>query len=295
MGARTEQQKETRRIFDRTPYGRELKRRQAMKYRVGNKVKIEVHRKIYDKTPAAQHLSALRVLRWQKKDEKRYKNSFKASNRRAYLKRKAEVLNHYGNGQCKVCLKRTLAFLSIDHVGNDGFKHRKETKCGSGDRFYAWLKRNGLPSEPPLQVLCMNCQVIKRHQARAMLTKRQIHNCKYRDRLKIEILNKYGGCRCVACDIREVACLSLDHIFDDGAAHRRSMGGGNAYQFGGNTYRWLKRNNFPNDPPLQVLCMNCQFLKINRILDGFYGGCDFENKDAVNEAGGFNVCKIEGF
>ena len=50
--------------------------------------------------------------------------------------------------------------------------------------------------------------------------------------------------------------LSLDHANDDGAEHRRTILGG---QHKGSTsfYAWLKRNNFPQDLGLRVLCFNC--------------------------------------
>lgn len=70
-------------------------------------------------------------------------------------------------------------------------------------------------------------------------------------RLRKEILAAYGGPVCVGCGETEVAILQVDHVNSDGAAHRRAIGGSNKL------YNWLKRNGFPNDPPLRVLCPNC--------------------------------------
>ena len=46
--------------------------------------------------------------------------------------------------------------LSIDHINSDGASHRKEV----GNGMYRWLLKNNFPEG--FQVLCMNCQFIKR-------------------------------------------------------------------------------------------------------------------------------------
>ena len=58
---------------------------------------------------------------------------------------------------------------------------------------------------------------------------------------------------CVRCGYANVDALSLDHINDDGQSHRAIAGGGY------NLYWDLKRRDFP--PGLQVLCMNCNWIK----------------------------------
>lgn len=64
------------------------------------------------------------------------------------------VYKAYGGFICNCCGKTEVTFLSIDHVNNDGNKHRKEIK-GYGNALYAWIKRNNFP--PGFQVLCFNC------------------------------------------------------------------------------------------------------------------------------------------
>lgn len=58
----------------------------------------------------------------------------------------------YG-GECVCCGEKEGAFLSIDHVNNDGAAHRKELK---GNRIYAWLHKNGYPKDR-FRILCFNC------------------------------------------------------------------------------------------------------------------------------------------
>ena len=75
-----------------------------------------------------------------------------------YLKKKLDILSHYSNGtiKCAHCGFDDIRALSIDHIDGGGAPHRRMT----GNDIYGWLKRNGYPDG--YQVLCMNCQLIKR-------------------------------------------------------------------------------------------------------------------------------------
>tara|TARA_Y100000034_G_scaffold104648_1_gene131348 strand:+ start:10623 stop:11318 length:696 start_codon:yes stop_codon:yes gene_type:complete len=84
---------------------------------------------------------------------------------KAYYKTRVEVLGHYSPDlSCVHCgFDSHLSPLSIDHVNGDGSKHRKEMKKTKGhSNIYYWLKRNNFPDG--FQVLCMNCQFIKRYE-----------------------------------------------------------------------------------------------------------------------------------
>ncbi len=59
---------------------------------------------------------------------------------------------------------------------------------------------------------------------------------------------------CAHCGFEDVRALSLDHINGGGEKAKREAG-----VSGLRWYRWLIKNNFP--PDIQVLCMNCQFIK----------------------------------
>ncbi len=87
---------------------------------------------------------------------------------RTQLKLKMEVLTHYGGGllQCAHCDDKRIDCLSLDHINNDGYEHRK--RIGSVN-IYRLLKKQGYPDG--YQVLCMNCQWIKRaeHQRQRRL------------------------------------------------------------------------------------------------------------------------------
>lgn len=80
------------------------------------------------------------------------------------MKIKLLAINHYG-GKCACCGEKNIEFLVIDHVNNDGAKHRLQI-CGKnsgGKRLYRWLKKNNYPDKPKLQVLCHNCNAAKEY------------------------------------------------------------------------------------------------------------------------------------
>jgi len=174
---------------------------------------------------------------------------------------KQNILSHYSKGKicCKKCGKTNINILSIDHIKGGGIKHTKEI-CGSvrggGVYLYRWLLKNNYPKG--FQVLCMNCQFIKRQEKGECGKITIIKDKVYRDKRKLNIISHYsnGTCKCAICGETDMRCLSLDHINNDGTEHRKIMGGSGRY-----TYDYLKKNNYPNDPPLQVLCINCNFEK----------------------------------
>ena len=80
----------------------------------------------------------------------KYKHSESAKRNWAFLRE--EVYAAYGGFVCNCCGEKERAFLSIDHINDDGCNHRKEI----GSQIYRWLKKNNFPKN--FQVLCMNCQ-----------------------------------------------------------------------------------------------------------------------------------------
>jgi len=74
---------------------------------------------------------------------------------------------------------------------------------------------------------------------------------------KIKALNAYGGVFCNVCGETNPFKLELDHINGDGTKHRESINRSTGADF----YRYLSQNNFPQDPPLQVLCKTCHKFK----------------------------------
>lgn len=174
---------------------------------------------------------------------------------------KTEIMSHYCGGdlKCKNCPVKDLDILTIDHVNGDGAEHRREIGIagGGGYPMYQWLKKNGLPEG--FQVLCYNCQYRKRavELKPESPTHLQEVRAAYARSIKVECLDNYGGRKC-PCGEDDITTLSLDHVNDDGAEHRRETG-----TRGQNFYHMLRKKGFPQEPPLQVACMNCQIKKRN--------------------------------
>jgi hypothetical protein len=76
----------------------------------------------------------------------------------------------------------------------------------------------------------------------------------WRRRVRNEVFVAYGGIRCTCCGVTEPVFLEIDHIDNNGAEHRRSLG-----NRGTTMYLWLRNNGFP--PGFQVLCCNCNRAK----------------------------------
>lgn len=91
-----------------------------------------------------------------------HKLEIKLRMRATHQELKKFILQHYGNGDiaCVICGENRIDCLSIDHINNNGYEHRRET--GNGVHFYNWLKKNNLPIG--YQTLCMNCQFLKKHK-----------------------------------------------------------------------------------------------------------------------------------
>ncbi len=70
---------------------------------------------------------------------------------------KKTVMMYYSNGtmKCACCGETHIEFLTIDHINNDGAKHRKDINSGGGHSFYRWLINNNFPQG--YRVLCFNC------------------------------------------------------------------------------------------------------------------------------------------
>ena len=88
-------------------------------------------------------------------------------------------------------------------------------------------------------------------------------------RRRMRILQHYSQNipSCACCGETQLEFLTIDHINNDGAEHRRKISGGGK---GAHSYAWIVRNNFP--PGFQVLCWNCNCSK------GFYGECPHKRR-----------------
>ncbi len=146
-------------------------REERKKYYQEHKGEILAKRKEYRKGYYQQHKERLRVVCKINKERYRekYPEKYLENTRRYALvqrrKLKLEVFTHYSRGlpRCASCDEGRLACLSIDHINGRSSEEKRKTGL-KGATFYRWLKVNGYPNG--FQVLCMNCQWIKRNERR---------------------------------------------------------------------------------------------------------------------------------
>ena len=135
-------------------------------------------RKCYDKickkcyaAKARKHYAANPIPNQQasKRWHDAHKAEWKARRLHLSAKAKLDVFAHYSCCYPPRCADpfhlhptpyTDMRALSIDHLNGGGTIHRWKIG-GGGYHFWKWLQTHGLP--PGYQVLCMNCQFIKRH------------------------------------------------------------------------------------------------------------------------------------
>jgi hypothetical protein len=74
--------------------------------------------------------------------------------------------------------------------------------------------------------------------------------------------------------------LELDHVNNDGNAHRRELGGS-----GERIFKWAIKNGFP--PTLQILCANCHKVKTRT------GDCSYRREMGARRPNGQPVATEE--
>ncbi len=104
-------------------------------------------------------------------------------------------------------------------------------------------------------------------------------------KLKRTVITHYGGvCAYLNCPEHlnpHIEFLTIDHINNDGAAHRREL-----KRWGGTFfYKWLIQQNYPAG--FQVLCFNCNCAK------GLFGECSHQKIKVVLPSTSESIEKCE--
>lgn len=110
--------------------------------------------------PCKKEYTRQTSMEWRRKHPDSCRSTVKEAKKKVVM----EVFSHYCGGdiKCQKCGFNDIRALSIDHINGDGNKHREEIGRGGGHDLCYWLRLNGYPQG--FQILCMNCQFIKRHE-----------------------------------------------------------------------------------------------------------------------------------
>jgi hypothetical protein len=77
---------------------------------------------------------------------------------------------------------------------------------------------------------------------------------------KVQAMEAYGGVVCNCCSESELMMLTIDHVYNNGAEHRKASSyNGRSINCNNGIYGWLRKNNYPEG--FQVLCFNCNMAK----------------------------------
>ena len=162
----------------------------------------------------------------------------------------------YAAGLCVNCGKR-------QHIENKKeCDVCKESRSLRQKKDYAERKSNKtelrkiLRDQRKSEGLCTNCGNETDGKARCQRC-REVYNNRIQQ-MKDKCYKHYGGYECACCGETIKQFLTVDHINNDGAAHRRSMKN-KSDGSGKQLYSWIINNNFP--PMFQILCSNCNFGK----------------------------------
>lgn len=82
----------------------------------------------------------------------------------------------------------------------------------------------------------------------------------YNQNLKEKVFGQYGKA-CSLCGFDNIDALTIDHVNNDGAEHRRRLTG-SRHSGGTLTYRWLVKNDFPAG--FRTLCQNCNVIEYKK-------------------------------
>lgn len=158
-----------------------------------------------------------------KQDKKRYrKNSDYSKKQMArYRSRQSAIIHSYGDA-CIFCGEDNYYKLIIDCKNNDV----KQTS----NKIYNWLYNNPIQKDG-YQILCYNCKC----------SKNITYKDKYALRDKKRVIEAYGN-QCVECGEDKIERLTIENKKSNTGIH---------------LYRWIIKNDFPDNLGLKIMCYNC--------------------------------------
>lgn len=143
----------------------------------------------------------------------------KAHNKYKLIREK--VLSLYGN-ICTKCGGKEKAFLTIEHIYNDGNIERK-TKNLNGQRFLLQILNNKL-DKARYTTFCYNCNLSKGRQDReSIMDYARPRAKKSYNKTKQQYFEAYGNC-CQCCGETNPLFLTQEHILENRKEHRQRLG-----------------------------------------------------------------------
>jgi hypothetical protein len=159
----------------------------------------------------------------------------------------------FPSGSCRLCKLILAAEWRAKELCGQCGKRRRKGKATCMKCWQTQLRYKGIHHEEILKT-----QAKKRRKYRKLI---RIQHKKWRDALKLEVIQIYGGkCACKGCTVTHPDFLTVDHKNNDGAKHRKQMRSGKKVKSLTSFYAWLKKRGFPKDR-FQLLCWNCNLSK----------------------------------
>jgi hypothetical protein len=220
----------------------EIRAKRKIKYK---KNREEILARIREKNskPEEKEKIKLRAKNWREKNPHKIKEII-AKNAERKREYKIKFIEMYG-GECALCGDKRVSVLGVDHIKYNGHEHKKE--IGQHNIYLDIITKPYMPQE--YRVLCNNCNcalgiVKKNNSFKAGESKYMRSNPK----TKQYLFNAYGS-KCACCSESNFDKLTIDHINNDGAEHRKRVGGHYVYDD-------IIEQGCPKDK-YRLLCFNC--------------------------------------
>jgi hypothetical protein len=110
----------------------------------------------------------------------------------------------------------------------------------------AWLK-----SHPEVRRVKRKAYLLRHKSSVLGKISTQTRQLRWRLKLKLQALARYGGPSCACCGEERIEYLDLDHIHNNGSEERKLARTKGGYAF----YLWLKKKGWPDG--YQVMCTPC--------------------------------------
>ena len=165
--------------------------------------------------------------------------------------------------KCILCGKKFSGYWNIKYCKKCLVVVRRKDALNSYYRHHEEAKKRGLAYHHKFVVEKeTNPEAYKKWRKN-----RTLYSKKYARKIRLIVVNRYGGNppKCACCEETEIQFLTIDHIKNDGAKHRKEIGKGRLCQ-------WLYKKPLMPDR-FQVLCWNCNLSKY------YYGQCPHKSKN----------------